>query len=94
LWSAGARSDFEPAAAFSAPVAACDDPAKHTKSPVTNINAERPLALIVIWQSPRSARPGAKKDPTPCPQRGRKRESSGNTGQKQGSAPRFRRASF
>jgi hypothetical protein len=48
LWSAEARSDFELAVASSAPVAACDGPAKHTKSPAANINAERPLALTVI----------------------------------------------
>src|ERR1019366_2580110 len=47
-----ALSDFEPAVALSVPAAACDGPAKHTKSPVASINAERPLALIVIWQSP------------------------------------------
>jgi hypothetical protein len=40
------------AAALSALAAACDGPAKHTKSPVANINAERPLALIFIGQSP------------------------------------------
>jgi hypothetical protein len=36
----------------SSSVAACDGPANHTKSPVASINAARPLALIVIWQSP------------------------------------------
>src|ERR1700694_280085 len=52
LWSAEARSDFEPPAAFSVLAAACGGPAKHTKSPDTNINAERPLALIVIGNLP------------------------------------------
>src|SRR5260370_30813613 len=45
-------SDFALAAALSALAAACDGPAKHTKSPVARINAERPLALIFISQSP------------------------------------------
>ena len=45
-------ADFEVAVALSAVVAACDGPAKHTHSPVASINAERPLALIIIWQSP------------------------------------------
>src|SRR5258708_22744471 len=45
-------SDFVLAAALSALVAACDGPAKHTKSPVASINAECPLASIFIWQSP------------------------------------------
>jgi hypothetical protein len=40
--------------------AACDGAAKQTKSPVASINAERPLALIVIWQSPHSPAPEAK----------------------------------
>src|SRR5882724_13066243 len=47
-----ALSGFELAAASSAPVAAGDGPARHTKSPVASINAERPLALIVIGNLP------------------------------------------
>jgi hypothetical protein len=46
-----ALSDF---AAVSAPAAvACDWPANHTKIPVANIKAKCPLALIIIWLSPR-----------------------------------------
>src|SRR5947208_3249573 len=47
-----ASSDFALSAALSALAAACDGPAKHTKSPVARINAERALALIFIWKSP------------------------------------------
>jgi hypothetical protein len=67
LWSATAvleaRSDFEPATALSAAVAACDGPAKHTKSPVATINAERPLALIVIGNLPMCQPPDGGKKP-------------------------------
>src|SRR5258706_16403205 len=45
-------SDLALAAALSALAAACDGPAKHTKSPDARINAERRLASIFIWQSP------------------------------------------
>jgi hypothetical protein len=45
-------SGFEPAIALSLLIAACNGATKHTKRPVANINAERPLAMIVIWQSP------------------------------------------
>src|SRR2546430_15405027 len=48
-----ASSDFALSAALSALAAACDCPAKLTKSPVARINAERALALILIWKSPR-----------------------------------------
>jgi hypothetical protein len=34
------------------PAAAGDGPAKQTQSPAASINAERPLPLIFIWQSP------------------------------------------
>src|SRR3954469_3895165 len=48
-----AVSDFEVAAARSVLAAvAGDGPAKHTKSPVATIKAERPLALTIMWQSP------------------------------------------
>src|ERR1700682_5120312 len=47
-----ALSGFELTAALSASAPACDGPAKHTKSPVASINAERPLALIVIGNLP------------------------------------------
>jgi hypothetical protein len=47
-----ALSDLE-AAALSAPAATAGKGlAKHTKIPVANIKAARPLALIVIRQSP------------------------------------------
>jgi len=46
--------------------------------------ADRALALIVMWNLPIGRRPAVKKDPAPCPQRGKNRESSGNTGQKLG----------
>src|SRR3954469_3279681 len=45
-----ALSDFEVGSAPAAII--CDGPAKHTNSPVASINAERPLALIIMWQSP------------------------------------------
>jgi hypothetical protein len=46
-----ALSDF---AAVSAPAAvACGWPPNHTKIPVANIKAKRPLAVIIIWLSPR-----------------------------------------
>jgi hypothetical protein len=41
--------ELAPAAVTLVPVAACDGPAKHTQSPATSINAERPLPLIFIW---------------------------------------------
>jgi hypothetical protein len=37
-----------------------DGPAKHIQSPAASINAERPLPLIFIWQSPHYASPVAK----------------------------------
>ena len=40
------------AVASRALAAACEGPAKHIQSPAARINAERPLALMVIWQSP------------------------------------------
>src|SRR6202020_1066966 len=52
--------DFAAGAAPSALAVACDGPAKHTNSPVASINAERPLALIIMWQSPHLPVPGAK----------------------------------
>ena len=48
-----ALSDFEVAAALSLLAATTGDgPAKHTKSPVATINAERPLALMIIGNLP------------------------------------------
>ena len=48
----------ELAAVASLPAAAGDGPAKHTQSPAASINAERPLPLIFIWQSPHLPVPG------------------------------------
>jgi hypothetical protein len=53
-------SDFVVAVALAA---ACDGPAKHTNIPVASINAERPLALVVIWQSPHLPVPGSEMRP-------------------------------
>jgi hypothetical protein len=61
-----------------------DTPAKHTNKPVATINAERPLALIIIGNLPICPNPRSKRDCAACSQRGKKRESSGNTGRKQG----------
>jgi hypothetical protein len=48
-----APSGFKIVAALSALAAIVGDgAAKHTNSPVASINAERPLALIFMWQSP------------------------------------------
>jgi hypothetical protein len=59
-------SDFD-AAALSPPAArAGNGPAKQTRSPAATINAERPLALIIIWQSPHLPAPDAKKDLAAC----------------------------
>jgi hypothetical protein len=56
-----AVSGFELAVVLSALAgAACDDPAKHTKSPAASINAQRPLALIVIGNLPFLPVPGLK----------------------------------
>src|SRR5215207_3627076 len=81
-----ALSDFETAAlSASAPAAvAGSGPAKPTKSPAAKIDADPALALIVMWNLPNGRRPATKKDPEPCPQRGKNRESSGSTGQKLG----------
>jgi hypothetical protein len=58
-----AVSDFD-ATALSPPAAlAGNGPAKHTKSPAATINAERPLALIVIWQSPHLPAPNGEMRP-------------------------------
>jgi hypothetical protein len=73
-------SDFAPAVASSAPTAARDGPAKHTKSPAANINAQRPLALIVIWQSPH----------LPVPEGKRRTHGVSATGQKKGIFGRVR----
>jgi hypothetical protein len=50
------------------------------------IKAERPLALIVIGNLPMLPAPKAHGELRACPQRGKKRESSGESGRKQGSA--------
>jgi hypothetical protein len=87
LWSVGAPAlaDFELALASSAPTAAGDGPAQHTKSPVAiMINTERPLALNIIWQSPHLPSSAARRDLRACRQRGRKRESSDESGRKRG----------
>src|ERR1700737_2059613 len=47
-----AVSDFELAAAFSAPAAASDGPAKHTKRPVVSIKPKPPLAFALLWHLP------------------------------------------
>src|ERR1700738_3140584 len=47
-----ALSGFELTPPLAASGPACDGPAKHTKSPIASINAERPLALIVIGNLP------------------------------------------
>src|ERR1700731_1019607 len=57
---ASAVSGVAPAAVLFAPAAACDGPAKHTKSPVASIKAERPLALIIIGNLPICPAPAAK----------------------------------
>ena len=44
--------------------AARDGPAKHTKTPLRRINAERPLALIFIWQSPHLPAPESEMRPS------------------------------
>jgi hypothetical protein len=76
-------SDFESDVASSPSVAACTGLA--SKSPPAKIKTKRSLALLIIWQSPRFASPGGEKDRTPCPQRGRKGESSDKSGHKRGS---------
>src|SRR6202051_1539394 len=52
LLSAIGAPAVELAVVASLPAAAGDGPAKHTQSPATSINAERPLPLIFIRQSP------------------------------------------
>jgi hypothetical protein len=87
LWSVGAPAavaDFELALASSAPTAAVDGPADNTKSPVAIINTERPLALNIIWQSPHLPSFAARREFRACRQRGRKRESSDESGRKRG----------
>jgi hypothetical protein len=57
-------SDFKIVAVLSALAAIVGDgPAKHTNSPVASINAERPLALIIIWQSPHLPAPESEMSP-------------------------------
>ena len=41
---------------LSGAVAACDGTPRQIQIPVVSINAARPLALMVIWQSPRLPR--------------------------------------
>jgi hypothetical protein len=56
-----ALSDFDVAVARSVLAAVTGDRlAKHTKSPVAKINAERPLALTIMWQSPHLPAPKTK----------------------------------
>src|SRR5882757_1213542 len=74
--------------ALSAPSAACSGPEKHAQIPAAMINAERPLALIVIGNLPILPAPKAQGELRACPQRGKKRESSGESGRKQGNAVR------
>ena len=87
LWSVGAPAavaDFELALASSAPTVAADGPAENTKNPVATINTERPLASNLIWQSPHLPSSAARRDLRACRQRGRKRESSDESGRKRG----------
>jgi len=79
-----AVTDYDLALASSAPTAASDGPAENTKTPVTIINAERPLALNIIWQSPHLPGSAARRHLRACRQRGKKRESSDESGRKPG----------
>src|SRR6266852_5041366 len=63
MGAAAALSGVALAAALFAPAAAWDGPAKHTQSPVASINAECPLALIIIWQSPHLPAPKSEMRP-------------------------------
>src|SRR3981189_1013971 len=60
-----------------------EGPAKYTKSPVAKINAERPLALIIMWQSPHFARPQSEMRPRAVSTAGQKK---GIFGQEQAKA--------
>jgi hypothetical protein len=77
-------SDFGFALFRSVVAAAFDGPAKHARSPVASIKAESPPVLTVIGNLPILPAPAAKGALGACPQRGKKRESSGYTRQKQG----------
>jgi hypothetical protein len=79
-----ALSDFEAAAPSLPAAVASEGPAMDTKSPAANIRAPAALALTVIWNLPFARRPSGRRDRAACPQRGKKRVSSGNTGQKLG----------
>src|SRR3954469_19153098 len=69
-----AVSDFEVAAARSVLAAvAGDGPAKHTNSPVATINAERPLALTIMWQSPHLPVPTSEMRPRAMSRAGQKK---------------------
>ena len=85
-----AVSDFAAAAASSAPAAACDGPAKHTKSPVASINAERPLALMVIALISPFASPRREKRPRGVSAAGQKKGIFGQYRAKTGQRPRGR----
>ena len=75
--------------ASSAPSAACSGPAKHAQIPVADDDQCRaPAGFDSHWQSPHLPAPEAQGELRACPQRGKKRESSGESGRKQGSAAR------
>ena len=61
-----------------------DGPAKHTKSPVASIKAERPLALIIIWQSPHLPVPGRNETPRRVRSGAKKGNLRAESGRKQG----------
>jgi hypothetical protein len=60
LLSATGVPGVDLAVVVSVAATACDGAAKHTQSPAASTNAERPLPLIFIWQSPHFASPVAK----------------------------------
>jgi hypothetical protein len=93
LFDATGVADFEVVAALSALAAACDGPAKHTHNPVASINAERPLALIIMWQSPHLPAPESEMRPRRVSTAGQKKGIFGldraKAGQRRRTVARF-----
>jgi hypothetical protein len=97
--AAVALSDFTIVAVLSALAAIVGDgPAKHTNNPVASINAERPLALIIMWQSPHFARPQSEMRPCRVSTAGRKKGIFGldraKAGQRRSNRPAIPPQSF
>jgi RNA polymerase sigma-70 factor (ECF subfamily) len=86
-----ALSEVDVATALSLLAAtAGDSPAKHAKSPVAKINAERPLALTIMWESPHLPRLQQRHETSPRVHSGAEKGNLQATAGKSRAAPSHR----